>query len=137
MTLPERETGDRLDVKFDAQGLVPAIVQDADGGAVLMVAWMNGQALEQTVRTGKATFYSRSRGKAWVKGESSGHVMHVVETRVDCDQDVVLLRVKPAGAACHVGYQTCFYRAIDGDVADGKLRFVEERVFDPEKVYGK
>ncbi len=136
MALPERETGDRLDVKFDAQGLVPAIVQDADSGAVMMVAWMNREALAQTVKTARATFYSRSRGKMWVKGESSGHVMHVVETRVDCDQDVVLVRVKPAGAACHVGYHTCFYRAIE-DVGVGKLAFVEDRVFDPDEVYGK
>jgi phosphoribosyl-AMP cyclohydrolase len=136
MALPERETGDRLDVKFDAQGLVPAIVQDADDGAVLMVAWMNRQALERTVDTGQATFYSRSRGKAWAKGESSGHVMHVIETRVDCDQDVILLRVSPGGAACHVGYRRCFYRAIE-DADAGKLKFVADRVFDPAEVYGK
>ncbi len=136
MPLPERETGDTLDVKFNDQGLVPAIVQDHASGDVLMVAWMNAQALAQTVRTAKATFFSRSRGKMWVKGESSGHVMHVVQTRVDCDQDVVLVRVKPAGAACHVGYQTCFYRAIE-DADAGRLKFVEQRVFDPDEVYGK
>ena len=134
MSKADLETGDQLQVQFNDQGLVPAIVQEADAGQVLMVAWMNAEALQHTIETGKATFYSRSRGKMWVKGESSGHVMHVRELRVDCDQDVVLLRVDPAGPACHVGYPTCFYRAHDAKA--GKLRLVEEKAFDPDQVYG-
>ena len=129
----QRETGTTLDVKFDDRGLVPAIVQDAASGQVLMMGWMNDAALKQTLATRKATFYSRSRDKMWVKGESSGHVQEVIEARVDCDQDVVLLRCQAHGPACHVGYHTCFYRAAD---ADGGLSFVEERVFDPGEVYG-
>ena len=128
----QRETGTTLDVKFDASGLVPAIVQDAASGQVLMMGWMNEAALKQTLATRKATFYSRSRDKMWVKGESSGHVQEVLEARVDCDQDVVLLRCKAHGPACHVGYHTCFYRAAD---AGGTLSFAEERVFDPGEVY--
>lgn len=128
------ETGTRPEVKFNEQGLVPAIVQDAVSGAVLMMAWMNDAALRHTLETGKATFYSRSRGKMWVKGESSGHVQRVVEARVDCDQDTVLLRVKSEGPACHVGYQTCFYRAFGGG---DRFNFVEEKAFDPDAVYRK
>jgi phosphoribosyl-AMP cyclohydrolase len=127
------ETGAALMPKFNADGLIPAIVQDIDSGAVLMMAWMNQAALDHTLRQKKATFYSRSRGRMWVKGESSGHVMEVVEARVDCDQDVVLLRCKAHGPACHAGYQTCFYRAAD---AAGTLEFVEQKVFDPGRVYG-
>lgn len=127
-----RETAVTLEVKFNEQGLVPAIVQDIDTGEVLMMGWMNQAALEQTLTHRKATFYSRSRGKMWVKGESSGHVQEVVEARVDCDQDTVLLRCKSHGPACHVGYHSCFYRAAD---ADGSLTVVEEKCFDPAKVY--
>ena len=100
-----------------------------------MVAWMNEEALAGTLEKGKAMFYSRSRGKIWVKGESSGHVQRVVEVRVDCDQDVVLVRVKSDGPACHVGYQSCFYRAVES--MEGDMKFVEEKVFDPDEVYGK
>ena len=128
----QRETGTTLDVKFNDQGLVPAIVQDADTGHVLMMGWMNEAALKQTLETKKATFYSRSRDKMWVKGESSGHIQEVLEARVDCDQDTVLLRCKSHGPACHVGYHTCFYRAADDR---RRLSFVEERVFDPDAVY--
>ena len=130
-----RETGLALDVKFNDQGLVPAIVQDIDSGQVLMMAWMNDAALRQTLEIRKATFYSRSRDKMWIKGESSGHVMEVVEARVDCDQDTVLLRCKAHGPACHVGYQTCFYRA--ADKADTDMQIVEQRMFDPKEVYGQ
>lgn len=126
------ETGTQARVKFNEQGLVPAIVQDADSGQVLMMAWMNDAALRHTLETGKATFYSRSRGKMWVKGESSGHVQQLVDARLDCDQDTVLLRVKSQGPACHAGYQTCFYRAFQGPES---LGFVESRVFDPDAVY--
>ena len=131
-TATHRETGNRLDVRFNDQGLVPAIVQDHESGAVLMMGWMNAQALAQTLETKLATFYSRSRNKIWVKGESSGHTQEVVEARVDCDQDTVLLRCRSHGPCCHVGYQTCFYRAHRGGE---QLDFVEERVFDPQDVY--
>ncbi len=131
-----RETGTVLDVKFDDKGLVPAIVQDIDTGTILMVGWMNQAALEQTLRTRKATFYSRSRNKMWVKGEESGHIQEVIEARVDCDQDVVLLRCKSHGPCCHVGYQSCFYRAVT--LAETtQLQFVEKPVFDPKAVYKK
>lgn len=135
MADPERETGTLPDIRYNAEGLVPAIVQDATSGEIMMLAWMNEAALAHTISTGKATFYSRSRQKMWVKGESSGHVQRVVEIRVDCDQDTVLLRVQPAGPACHVGYPTCFYRAYE---ADGQsLKFVADKAFDPDKVYQK
>ena len=128
-----RETGNTLDIKFNDQGLVPAIVQDIDTGQILMMGWMNDAALKQTLETKKATFYSRSRGKLWVKGESSGHIQEVIEARVDCDQDTILLRCKSHGPYCHVGYTSCFYRAAD---EAGELSFVEEKVFDPDEVYG-
>lgn len=128
----QRETTDKLDIKFDDKGLVPAIVQDIDTGEILMMAWMNEAALKQTLEVKKATFYSRSRDKMWIKGESSGHVQEVVEARVDCDQDLVLLKCKSHGPCCHVGYNTCLYRKVD---ADGTLTVVEDKVFDPEKVY--
>lgn len=127
-----RETTNQLDIKFDEKGLVPAIVQDIDTGEVLMMAWMNEAALKQTLELKKATFYSRSRDKMWIKGESSGHVQEVLEARVDCDQDLVLLKCKSHGPCCHVGYNSCFYRRAD---ADGTLTVVEEKVFDPAKVY--
>jgi phosphoribosyl-AMP cyclohydrolase len=130
----DREKGTTLDIKFDEKGLVPGIVQDADTGQVLMMAWMNETALKETLSERKATFYSRSRDKVWVKGESSGHVMELIEARVDCDQDVVLLRCKAHGPACHVGYHTCFYRAVDG-AETNELSFAEQQVFDPEAVY--
>ena len=134
MAEQDRETGNALKIKFDEQGLVPGLVQDADSGQMLMMAWMNEQALKRTLTQRKATFYSRSRDKTWVKGESSGHVMELVEARVDCDQDVVLLRCRAQGPACHVGYDTCFYRAIDLDQTD-QLNFVESQSFDPDAVY--
>lgn len=132
-----RETGTTLDIKFNDQGLVPAIVQDAQTGEVLMMGWMNQAALDQTLATRKATFYSRSRNKMWVKGEESGHIQEVLEARIDCDQDVVLLRCKSHGPACHVGYHTCFFRAATETKADGGLKIVEKRAFDPKKVYAK
>jgi phosphoribosyl-AMP cyclohydrolase len=137
MSDAQRETGDQLDVKFNEQGLVPAIVQDIATHQVLMMGWMNEAALKQTLATRKATFYSRSRNKMWVKGEESGHVQEVVEARLDCDQDTVLLLCKAHGPACHVGYHTCFYRDALPAAATGKLTFVEKPVFDPKKVYKK
>ena len=127
-----RETGTKLTIQFNDQGLVAGIVQDIDTGAVLMLGWMNKESLDLTLATKKATFYSRSRKKIWVKGESSGHIQEVVEVRVDCDQDAVLLRCKSKGPCCHVGYQTCFYRSC-GD--DEQLQFVEDQVYDPASVY--
>jgi len=116
-----------------AGGLVPAIAQDADTGEVLMLAWMNREAFEETLRTGRAVYYSRSRGRLWRKGEESGHVQEVREVYVDCDADTVLLKVKQlGGAACHEGYRSCFFRRVAG----GELAVVGERVFDPAQVYG-
>lgn len=122
-------------IDFDkAGGLVPAIAQDADTGAVLMLAWMNPEAFAETVRTGRACYFSRSRGRLWRKGEESGHVQEVRGIYVDCDADTVLLKVKQVGgAACHEGYESCFFRRLDGD----ELRVVGQRVFDPKQVYKK
>ncbi|MEZ5939592.1 MAG: phosphoribosyl-AMP cyclohydrolase [Hyphomonadaceae bacterium] len=100
--------------KFDEHGLIAAIAQDADTGEVLMLAWMNAEALEQTLATGRAVYWSRSRGQLWRKGDTSGHEQHVLEVRVDCDQDAVLLKVRQTGAACHTGRRSCFYRIADG-----------------------
>jgi phosphoribosyl-AMP cyclohydrolase len=137
----EIETEPFLKVRYNDQGLVPAIIQDVETKQILMMGWMNQAALELTLKTRKATFFSRSRNKMWVKGETSGHIQEVVEARVDCDQDVVLLLCKSHGPACHVGFHTCFYRAVDhleqpGD-AHNDLKFVETRVFDPDSVYRK
>jgi phosphoribosyl-AMP cyclohydrolase len=115
-------------------GLVPAIAQDADTGEVLMLAWMNREAFDETVRTGRAVYFSRSRQRLWRKGEESGHVQEVKGVYVDCDADTVLLKVKQVGgAACHEGYKSCFFRELAGD----QLAVVGERVFDPKQVYGK
>ena len=110
----DRETGTALDPRYDAAGLITAVVTDAADGTLLMVAHMNADALAATLATGEATFWSRSRGRLWRKGESSGNVLHVVEARIDCDQDAVWLRVEPAGPACHTGSRSCFYRRIEG-----------------------
>lgn len=118
--------------KFD--GLLPAIVQDAETSEVLMVAFMNEEAWKATLETGKATYYSRSRKNLWVKGESSGHVQHVREIRIDCDNDTVLLKVdQVGGAACHLGYKSCFFRKIE----NGEAVTVGEPLFDPSEVYKK
>ena len=109
----QRETGTALLPKWDAAGLVTAVASDASSGELLMVAHMNAKALERTMATGEAHFWSRSRGRLWKKGESSGHVLHVVEARIDCDQDAVWLRVRPDGPACHTGERSCFYRRIE------------------------
>jgi phosphoribosyl-AMP cyclohydrolase len=101
--------------RFDAGGLVAAIAQDIDTGEVLMLAWMNAEALRRTLETGTATYWSRSRGALWVKGETSGHTQTVTEVRVDCDQDAVLLKVRQTGGACHTGRARCFYRAVTPD----------------------
>lgn len=100
-------------LKYNADGLVTAVAQDADNGQVLMVAHMNREAVDRTVETGRATYWSRSRQQLWVKGETSGHVQWVNEIYVDCDMDALLLRVDQTGAACHDGYRSCFYRALN------------------------
>jgi phosphoribosyl-AMP cyclohydrolase len=123
-------------VHFDEQGLVPAIAQDANTGTVLMVAWMNAQALEQTLSTGQAVYYSRSRQRLWPKGESSGHVQRVTQIRLDCDGDVILLKVEQLGGiACHTGRESCFYRQlVDNDGTIG-WQSVEAVLKDPKDIY--
>jgi phosphoribosyl-ATP pyrophosphohydrolase/phosphoribosyl-AMP cyclohydrolase len=103
-----------IPLKFDDRGLVVAIAQDRLTGRIQMVAWMNAEAFEKTVETGRATFWSRSRAALWTKGETSGHVLDVFEIRVDCDRDAILLLVEPAGPSCHTGEPTCFFEAVDG-----------------------
>lgn len=109
------EQGSEFLPKFDAQGLLTAVAVDGASGEVLMVAYMDAAALARTRETGLVHFHSRSRGRLWMKGESSGHVLKVREIRVDCDQDALVLRVDPAGPACHTGAVSCFYRRLDGE----------------------
>jgi phosphoribosyl-AMP cyclohydrolase len=114
-------------------GLVPAIIQDERGGDVLMLGFMNAESLRETQRCGEVVFFSRSRGKLWKKGESSGHVLRVREIRVDCDADALLVRVEAVGpGVCHEGYRSCFFRALD---SDGSAKIIAERTFSPETVY--
>jgi phosphoribosyl-AMP cyclohydrolase len=142
-TTAEIELGATLQPKFGPDGLIPCITTDATTNEVLMFAFMNAEALAQTIKTKKATYWSRSRNKFWVKGEESGNVQLVKEIRVDCDQDVLLLKVENVGgAACHNGYKSCFYRKLtEGasaeDSATLKLEFAAPRVFDPATVYKK
>lgn len=115
----ELERGQTLAPRFDANGLIAAVAVDAHDGAVLMLAWMNAEALRLTLETGEVHYYSRSRQALWKKGETSGQIQRLIEARMDCDQDTVLLRVHPQGdgGACHVGFRSCFYRVVE----DGKL----------------
>ena len=122
------------ELKFDKDGLIPAISQDADTGEVLMVAWMNREAAENTFAKGLAHYYSRSRKKQWLKGEESGHVQHVLEVRTDCDSDVLLLKIRQEGGACHTGYRSCFFKL---RTAAGGTREDGVKAFDPAKVYKK
>ncbi|HLZ78319.1 MAG TPA: phosphoribosyl-AMP cyclohydrolase [Sphingomonas sp.] len=110
----DREQGSTLAPKFDANGLITAVASHAETGELLMLAHMNAEALERTIATGEAHFWSRSRGRLWKKGESSGHVLKVREMRIDCDQDALWLIVDPAGPACHTGEPSCFYRRLEG-----------------------
>lgn len=119
-------------MKWDSAGLIPAVVQDVKG-EVLMVAYMNRQALAETIETGYGTYYSRSRQTMWRKGESSGNRQRVLEMRVDCDLDCIVMKVEQTGGACHTGYYSCFYRKIE----DGKIVITEKTVFDAEKAYSK
>jgi phosphoribosyl-AMP cyclohydrolase len=122
------------EVRFDAQGLVPAIAQDAESSRVLMVAWANAEALRETASSGQAVYWSRSRNRLWRKGEESGHRQQVAEVRLDCDGDVVLYRVRQAGGiACHTGRESCFYRRLE----DGAWQTVDPGLKDPELIYRK
>ena len=122
------------DLKFDEKGLIPCVVQDYEDGAVLMVAYMNKKAVMKTLSTKKATFWSRSRQKFWIKGEESGNVQKVKEIYFDCDGDCLLLKVdQVGGAACHTGFRSCFYRLVKS--ASGKITIKGKRIFDPKKVY--
>lgn len=125
-----------VQIKWDNDGLVPVITQEAATGAVLMFAWMNRDALLQTVRKGEAVYWSRSRKKLWHKGEESGHIQKVIEIRIDCDEDALLLLVEQAGGiACHTGRHSCFYQQFQGDVSSGKWHAIEPVLKDPEKIY--
>ncbi len=125
----------KLDFELDFKknnGLIPAIAQDYKTNEVLMLAYMNEQAFDETMKSGKATYYSRSRKVLWKKGETSGHVQYVKEIRVDCDNDTILLKVDQTGdAACHKGYKSCFFSKL----VENELKVVESKIFDPKKVY--
>lgn len=118
-------------VKFDDNGLIPAVIQDYKNGEVLMVAYMNRESLEKTLSLGKTCFWSRSRQQFWIKGESSGHIQEVKEVFIDCDMDTLLFKVDQKVAACHTGYRGCFYRRIEGD----ELVVTGEKIFEEDKVY--
>jgi phosphoribosyl-AMP cyclohydrolase len=120
-------------LKFDSNGLIPAIIQDAGDKRVLMMAWMNRASLETTIATGKTHFWSRSRRKFWMKGESSGHTQTVKDIAFDCDGDVLLIQVEQIGAACHEGYRSCFFRSVTA----GDFRITEPQLETPEQIYGK
>lgn len=113
LTSEEREQGTSFAPKFDAAGLLTAVVVDAQSGAVLVLAHMNREALDATLASGRVHFWSRSRGKLWLKGETSGHFLDVAEVLVDCDQDALVIRATPAGPTCHTGAQSCFYRRVE------------------------
>jgi phosphoribosyl-AMP cyclohydrolase len=130
------EEGTEFEPKFDSNGLITAIAQDAQTGQILMVAYMNAEALELTIKTGRATYFSRSRQKLWKKGEESGHIQQVEQILVDCDQDCLILKVKVDQGQCHAGYQSCFYRTVSKN-KENKLEFVAEKVYDPREAYKK
>lgn len=118
-----------------ADGLIPAIIQDAASGDVLMLGFMNDIALSETQRTREVVFFSRSRNRQWKKGESSGHVLKVIDIRVDCDADALLIRVDPVGpGVCHEGYRSCFFRSMTND---GATQIIDDRTFDPDKIYSQ
>ena len=120
-------------IGFDDDGLVPAIAQSHDTGEVLMMAWMNRDAVAETLRTGRVCYYSRSRNALWRKGESSGQVQALVDFRFDCDNDTVLVLVDQTGVACHTGRRSCFFHAVRGD----RIEIITEVQIDPEKLYGE
>lgn len=121
-----------LNLKFDSNGLITAIVQDVTTKQILMVAFQNLKAVEKTFAEKAMYFYSRSRKKLWKKGETSGHIQKVVETRIDCDNDAILYLVNSQGACCHKGYNSCFFRKVN---ESGELEIIEKKVFNPEEVY--
>jgi phosphoribosyl-AMP cyclohydrolase len=130
------EEGEQFLARFNENGLIPAIAQDAQTGQILMMAYMNRQALDLTIETGYATYFSRSRGELWKKGQQSGHRQEVEEILVDCDQDCLVLKVRVDAGQCHVGYHSCFYRALKKGSKD-KLRFIAQKVYDPKQAYKK
>jgi len=119
-------------LKLDNKGLITAVIQDAQNNDVLMVGYMNSEAVKRTLSSGRVTLWSRSRQKYWVKGESSGHTQTVKEVLFDCDKDCLLIKVEQVGGACHEGYRTCFFRRLK---ADGSTEVIQQKVFDPDKVY--
>ena len=131
-----REESFEFTPKFDDKGLIPVIAQDSETGQILMVAFMNREALELTIKTGYATYFSRSRKKLWKKGQDSGHVQKVEQILVDCDQDCLVLKVLVDAGQCHLGYQSCFYRALKKGSTE-KLKFIAEKVYNPREVYKK
>ncbi|WP_435015558.1 phosphoribosyl-AMP cyclohydrolase [Tundrisphaera sp. TA3] len=133
MSEPDADLAFLGSLKWTTDGLIAAIVQDAETAQVLMMAWMDERAVRDTLRTGQTHFYSRSRRSAWHKGGTSGHVQHVESILVDCDADALLIRARQVGGACHEGFRSCFARQVD---ADGTLRLVASPVFEAEKVYG-
>lgn len=122
-------------LKYDERGLAPAIVQDADSGEVLMLGYVNREALVKALETGQMHFYSRRRRRLWRKGEQSGHTQQILELRVDCDADVALVKVRQKGGACHTGYRSCFYRLLEPLAAGGRLVESGQKVFEPGDVY--
>ncbi len=138
VSIEQVEEGNELAPKFDAEGLIPCVTTSADSGEVLMLGYMNEEALTKTIETGEAHYFSRSRGVLWHKGATSGLVQKVIEMRIDDDQDAVWLRVSiPGDASCHVGYRSCFYREIPTGGQNVTLEFKEsEKTFDPKQVYG-
>jgi phosphoribosyl-AMP cyclohydrolase len=134
MAQPNLEEGLDFTPRFDSNGLIPAIAQDAKTGQILMVAYMNAEALDQTIRCGYAVYFSRSRNKLWRKGEESGHVQKIEQILVDCDQDCLLLKVSVDQGQCHTGHQSCFYRAIEAGQSK-KLISVAQKVYDPKQAY--
>ncbi len=122
-----------LDFKYNADGLIPAIVQDAQTKRVLMMAWMNRESLEKTCESGLMTYWSRSRQKLWLKGESSGHTQRVVRWFKDCDADTLLFEVEQTGGACHTGYESCFFQPLNRDGSPAEI--AEQPLFDPAKTY--
>ncbi len=121
------------ELKYDSNGLIPAVVQEASTGRVLMVAWMNKESLRRTLEIGETVFWSRSRKEFWHKGATSGHTQKVKDVAFDCDKDVLLVQVEQSGAACHEGFKSCFFRSIRGEAVE----VTEPKLVDPEKVYGK
>jgi len=135
-TKQDIEEGVKFIPKFDDNGLISAIAQDSQTGQILMVAYMNRQALDATIQSGYATYFSRSRQELWKKGQQSGHLQKVEQILVDCDQDCLILKVTVDAGQCHVGYQSCFYRALKKKT-DKKLEFIANKVYNPKDIYNK